>query len=374
MKNGIKKQNYTTSPVVIAAASIIIIAGLVAARAIIAPFILAIFVSIICAEPVGWLARKKVPKSLAIFLVLTGLIALVGSVGLLLGSSFNQFTRNIPAYTASLNAMFESTIANLQIPEDIFSVDYLREMIDASSVFGFTAGAIGQVVSILSNSFIILLVTVFILAESTAFGIKARLLEMVYGRPLDFLNDFRKDVGRYLLLKTAISLATGLLITLWLKFIGVDFSLLWGVMAFFLNFIPNIGSILAAIPATFLALVQFGPSGAILSASGYLSINMVLGNFLEPRIMGRGFSLSPLIVFLSLILWGAILGIIGMFLAVPLTLILKIWFDQNESTRWISILMGSEKEAKKMHDDTKNSKPGSTLILPGKFERKKQTP
>jgi AI-2 transport protein TqsA len=351
MENEIRKHGYFASPVVITAASIVIIAGVVAARAIITPLILAIFVSIICAQPVAWLIKKKIPQPLAIFLVLLGLIALVGSVGLLLGSSFYQFSKNIPTYTASLNSVFETTLDRFNIAEDFLSIDFLKEKIDVSKVFGFTAGAIGQLVSILSNSFIILLVTVFILAESSAFGLKAKLLEKIYGKPLDFLTDFRKSVRRYLSLKTVISFATGVFITIWLTIIGVDFALLWGVMAFFLNFIPNIGSIIAAIPPTFLALVQFGPSGVIFTVLGFFIVNTVFGNILEPRILGKGLSLSPLFVFLSLIVWGAMLGIIGMFLAVPLTLIMKIGFNQVEGTKWISILMSSEKDAKKMCDE-----------------------
>jgi len=360
MENENKKHGYFASPVVITAASIVIIAGVVAARAIITPLILAIFVSIICAQPVAWLIKKKVPQPLAIFLVLLGLIAMVGSVGLLLGSSFNQFSKNIPIYAARLNIVFENTLADLNLTENGFTSEYIMEKIDISKIFGFTAGAIGEVISILSNSLIIFLITVFILAETKAFGIKARLLEKTYGKSLDFLSDFRQSVRRYLSLKTIISLATGVFITIWLTIIGVDFALLWGVMAFFLNFIPNIGSIISAIPPTFLALVQFGPSGAIFTVSGFFLVNTVFGNILEPRILGKGLSLSPLFVFLSLIVWGAMLGIIGMFLAVPLTLIMKIGFDQVEGTKWISILMSSEKDAKKMCDKKNNEK----LILP----------
>jgi len=351
METEITKQKQFVSPIVIAAASIIIIGGLVAARAIITPLILAIFVSIICAEPVGWLTKKKVPKALAIFLVLSGLIALVGVVGLLLGSSFNQFSKNIPLYTANLNIILETTLLNLRLPENFLSIDFIRETFDVSRIFGLTAGAIGQVISLLSNSIIILLVTIFILDEAASFGIKAKLIEKVTGKPLDFLNDFRHDVKRYLMLKTAISFATGFFIAIYLMIIDVDFPLLWGVIAFFLNFIPNIGSIVAAIPPTLLAFVQFGLSGAILCASGFLVINMVIGNYYDPRILGKGLSLSPLVVFVSLIFWGAILGIIGMFLAVPLTLVLKIWFDQEEGTKWISILLGSEKDAKKRSEE-----------------------
>ena len=156
--------------------------------------------------------------------------------------------------------------------------------------------------------------------------------------PIAEIND---NVRRYLALKTLISLTTGVLVALWLRIIGVDYALLWGLLAFLLNYIPSIGSFIAAIPAVMLAFLQLGPGDGTLTLIGYLVINTAIGNFIEPRVMGEGMGLSTLVVFLSLIFWGWVLGPVGMLLSVPLTMILKIVLEANDDTRWMAVLLGS---------------------------------
>jgi len=146
-----------------------------------------------------------------------------------------------------------------------------------------------------------------------------------------------------MVIKTLISLATGILIAFWLFILGVDYPILWGFLAFLLNYIPNIGSIVAAIPAVVLAIIQLGFGSAVLVAAGYIVVNFVIGNVIEPRLMGRKLRLSTLVVFLSLIFWGGLLGLVGAILSVPLTMALKFAFESSESTRWIAVLLGSEK-------------------------------
>ncbi|HPP81444.1 MAG TPA: AI-2E family transporter, partial [Deltaproteobacteria bacterium] len=146
-------------------------------------------------------------------------------------------------------------------------------------------------------------------------------------------------VGRYVAIKTLISIATGLSIMLWLTAIGVDYAVLWGLIAFLMHYIPNIGSLVAAIPAILFSVVDAGTTTAILAAAGYAIVNLVFGNIVEPIFMGRGLSLSTLVVFLSLIFWGWVLGPIGMLLSAPLTMVFKIAFDSFPSTKWISVLL-----------------------------------
>jgi predicted PurR-regulated permease PerM len=148
-----------------------------------------------------------------------------------------------------------------------------------------------------------------------------------------------------MVIKTLMSLTTGTLIGIWLAILGVDFPLLWGFLAFLLNYVPNFGSIIAAVPAVLLALVQLGMGSATLAAAGYLAVNFTLDNMVEPRLMGRRLGLSALVVFLSLILWGSLLGLIGMVLSIPLTMILKLGCESSESTRWIAIVLGPELSA-----------------------------
>jgi len=146
-----------------------------------------------------------------------------------------------------------------------------------------------------------------------------------------------------MVIKTFMSLASGILIAVWLYILGVDYPILWGFLAFLLNYIPNIGSIVAAIPAVILAVVQLGFGSALLVAAGYIVVNFVEGNVIEPRLMGRKLGLSTLVVFLSLIFWGGLLGFVGAILSIPLTMTLKFAFENSESTRWIAVLLGSEK-------------------------------
>lgn len=143
--------------------------------------------------------------------------------------------------------------------------------------------------------------------------------------------------------KTIINIAAGILIGLWMYILGVDFPILWGFLAFLLHYIPNIGAIVAAIPPALLALIQIGPGSALLVIAGNLLIGFIIGNVIEPRLMGRKFGLSTLIVFLLLIFWGSLLGLIGAILSIPLTMTLKFFFESYDSTRWIAILLESEK-------------------------------
>ena len=170
----------------------------------------------------------------------------------------------------------------------------------------------------------------------------------MHGNSLKYLDKIGSSIRNYLSIKTVISFLTGLFIWIWLLVLGVDYAILWGVIAFLLNYIPNIGSIIAAAPTMLLALIQLGVSGMVWTGIGYLLVNMVIGNMVEPKVMGKGLGLSTLVVFLSLIIWGFMLGTVGMFLSVPLTMTIKIILEQNEQTKWIAILLGTEDETKRL--------------------------
>jgi AI-2 transport protein TqsA len=153
---------------------------------------------------------------------------------------------------------------------------------------------------------------------------------------------FMDDMNHYVVMKTGVSVGTGVLTGVWLAILGVDFPVLWGFLAFLLNYVPSLGVVIAAVPAVLLALIQFGLGRALLVAVGYLAVNIVVGSILEPRIVGRGVGLSTLVVFLSLVLWGSIFGLVGMVLCVPITMTLKFALETNEQTRWFAVLLGRE--------------------------------
>jgi AI-2 transport protein TqsA len=163
---------------------------------------------------------------------------------------------------------------------------------------------------------------------------------------LDYLTTIVNSIRHYLGIKTVISIITSILIYIALSIIGLDYAILWALIAGLLNYIPNIGSIIAAVPALLFALVQLGLGSAVWTLVSFMAVNNILGNFIEPRIMGRGLGLSTLVVFISLIFWGFVLGTVGMFLSVPLTITIKIVLEQNEKTRWIAILLGTPGDAK----------------------------
>jgi len=154
-----------------------------------------------------------------------------------------------------------------------------------------------------------------------------------------------QNLGRYLGIKTIVSLATGICAGILTWSLGLDFPLLWAMLAFLLNYVPTIGSIIAAVPAVLLALVQLGPGAAGATAVGFAAINVVFGNIIEPRLMGYGVGISPLVIFVGLVFWGFIFGPVGMLLSVPLTMTLKLSLESDERTRWIAILIGSERDA-----------------------------
>lgn len=195
---------------------------------------------------------------------------------------------------------------------------------------------------VMTNTFLILLTVAFILLEASSFPVK---LQAILGKKADSLAPFQRftvTMKRYIAIKTAISLTTGFLIAIGLSILGVDYAMLFGLIAFLLNYVPNIGSIIAAVPAVLLAIIQLSMWQAMFVAMLFMAINVIMGNILEPRLMGKGVGLSTLVVFLSLVFWGWVLGPVGMLLSVPLTMTVKIALDSFEETRWLSILLGPE--------------------------------
>jgi predicted PurR-regulated permease PerM len=322
------------------ASFVIIVAGMRAATAILVPFLLSLFVAIVCTPLLFWMRRKGVPNALAVVAILVGIM----TVGLLLSSflrtSLNDFTSALPGYQASLSLKATAFLAwlkdlGLEVPDQILISD-----LNPSKAMTVAAGALASLSSILTNVFLILLTVVFILLEASGVPQKVQAAFGNPERPMAWMHEFTKSLNRYLAIKTLFSLLTGLAVWVWLVVLGVDYPFLWGLLAFMLNYVPSIGSIIAALPAVLLTLIQLGSSHALLACLGYLVINVTIGSVLEPKFMGRGLGLSTLVVFLSLVFWGWILGPVGMVLSVPLTMIMKIALDSTEDTRWIAVMLG----------------------------------
>lgn len=342
MKNKITEQSQVVKLLVIVASFVIIVAGMKAAESIIVPFLLALFIAIIASPPYFWLQEKGLPKALAMLIVIFAFLFIISIIGLLIGTSINDFTSKLPFYETKLRSEIQGVIAWLTESGFLEKEINLQEMFNPSSVFKIVANTFNEVSGLFANGFLILLMIIFMLLEVSSIPVK---LKKMFNDPeisIKRVNSISENINKYIAIKTAISIVTGLLVTIFLLIIGVDYPILWGVLAFALNFIPTIGSIIALIPAALLTIVQFGFGDALIVIIGYLVINTIMGNILEPRLMGKGLGLSTLVVFISLIFWGWVLGPIGMLLSVPLTITIKIILDSSEETRWFAVLLGPE--------------------------------
>jgi AI-2 transport protein TqsA len=328
---------------VIVAALIIIIYGINQAQSVVALFLVSIFLALIGTPPVLWLERKRVPSFLAVMIVMAGMITLLLIIGGVVGASLGTFSDTMPFYQKRLTEQVLALKTFLASKDIVITDKVLLEYLNPGAAMSLTAGLLTGVGSALSNILLILLTVAFILLEASSFPIKLR---SVLGDPKRIFPQYTKfvnDIKRYMVIKTITSLIAGVIIGLWLFILGVDFPVLWGFLAFLLYYVPNLGSIICAIPAVLLALIELGMGPAVLVAAGYLVVGFTLGNVVEPRLMGRKLGLSTLVVFLSLIFWGSLLGPIGMVLCVPLTMTLKFGLEINKDTRWIAVLLGSEK-------------------------------
>ena len=330
----------TTNSIITVAAIIIIAAGLKVAVDLVVPFLLSVFIATIAATPVTWLERRRVPSVLAIALVMIATVLVVVTFGALIAQSGSAFTARLPFYQERLTAIVMDATTWLAGFGIQISNDLLLTYFDPGTALVMAGSTLRGLGSVLGDSFLILLTVIFILAEASSFPRKLAESLSNPNRDLPHFAKFATNVNRYMGIKTTVSLATGLIVTTTLWFVGVDFPVLWGLLAFLLNYVPTIGSIIAAIPAVLLALIQLGPGAASAVAGVYLTINIFMGNVIEPRFMGRGLGLSTLVVFLSLIVWGWLLGPVGMLLSVPLTMTAKIALEANPRTERLAYLMG----------------------------------
>jgi len=330
------------------AAIVIVVYGMQAAKVILVPFIVAVFLALITVRPMLWLQSKRVPSIIAALLIVTMILMTLVLVGMILGTSIADFTAAIPGYQARLDTVVDGVVQFIARNfKDGEKVESLREIVNPGWAMGLVANILNGLKDVLTNIFLIIFTMIFILLEASTAQTK---VEAAFGRTENALSSpgqYLQNLGRYLGIKTIVSAATGLCAGLLTWSIGLDFPLLWAMLAFLLNYVPTIGSIIAAVPAVLLALVQpeLGPGAASGTAIGFVAINIVFGNFVEPRLMGYGVGISPLVVFLGLVFWGWVFGPIGMLLSVPLTMTLKLPLESNERTRWIAILLGSERDA-----------------------------
>jgi AI-2 transport protein TqsA len=328
--------------VLILAGFIIVVAGMKAASSILVPFFMAVFIAVICTPPLFWLQHKGVPKILALIVILVVILGVGLLFGVLISSSLNDFLISLPDYQERLSTHIANLISWFREKGVNIPAEEVPLILNPGWVMNLAGGIFSALSSVLTNGFLILLTVVFILLEAADLPKKLRSVLKNPERSLSAIEKFSQDAKRYLVIKTLISAATGLAIWLCLLILGVDYPLLWGTLAFLLNYVPNIGSVIAALPAVLLALAQLGVGSALLTVLGFSVVNIILGNLIEPKVMGKGLSLSPLVVFLSMVFWGWVLGPLGMILSVPMTSLVKIALESHKDTRRLAIMLGSD--------------------------------
>ncbi|MFV2005173.1 MAG: AI-2E family transporter [Gammaproteobacteria bacterium] len=329
---------------IVSAALVVIIAGMKQAAPLLVPFLLAVFIAVISFPLMSKLQQSGLSKGLSLTLVILLVILIGFGLTVLVGSSITDFSRSIPLYQERISAEWAAVLQWLD--DHGFSInDAIKETIDPAATVGLLSSILKGFGNVLTNSFLIILTVVFILLEAA--GLTQKFLGINGTDPEDetsgeeaFSQVFVEKLRNYMSLKTIISAITGLVIGSALWLIGVDYPVLWGVLAFMLNFVPNIGSIIAAVPVILLTIVQLGFTPALLVAAVYVAVNVIIGNFVEPKYMGKELGLSTLVVFVSLVFWGWVLGPVGMLLSVPLTITIKLALDSKVETQWLGHLLG----------------------------------
>ncbi|WP_288061705.1 AI-2E family transporter [Rodentibacter caecimuris] len=328
------------------AAVIIILAGIKLAAEIVVPFLLALFIAIICSPIIKVMTARRLPNWLAIVLLFALVSLIFFSLLGLINSSVREFTQSIPQYKTLLSERVNDLMALAQrfnLPV-YFSKETIQENFDPSIIMNFVSRVLLNFSGVVSNVFVLVLVVIFMLSEAPT--MKHKVAEVISSTPNDVekeerhINRILQGVIGYLGIKSITSLLTGIAVFILLEVCGVQYAILWATLSFLLNYIPNIGSIIAAIPIIVQALLLNGFGIGFGVTVGVIAINMVIGNILEPKMMGQRLGLSTLVVFLSLLFWGWLLGTVGMLLSVPLTMALKIALESSPNTVKYAALLG----------------------------------
>lgn len=379
------------------ASVIVVVAGLKSAAELFIPIMLGFFLALLSLPILNWLDRRGFPRPLAVLTTVFVDLLILGFIVFLAFSVLGDFQKKTKGYAELLRdraATFsvemdqqfqrfgdfwaqttegegitgEESIVDPEgkmvpksvekkvaeagggkaAPEQKFNLgslsfkDLVDDYFDTNRAVEFIGqfDVVSRFTTLATQSFFALIVMIFVLVESGSYAHKVRDVVNVMGPDLSRFQNTSQDIQKYLGIKTAVSFATGLLATLVCVIFRVEFPLLWGLVAFLFNYVPAIGSIVAAVPPTLLALISHGFWWAAGVLALYLIINVAIGNFLEPMLLGDRFGISTVIVILSVLFWGFVWGPVGMLLAVPLTMMVKVMLDNSSDLRWISAFMG----------------------------------
>ena len=335
------------------AIGVILIQGLRFAEPIVLPVALAGFLAIICLPVVLWLQKKRIPLMAAIPMTV---LAVAGVFGLLILVGSQQLTELQVRLVAQAQAIEPVIDKWLLVIEDRFALPEeggikaaVLGLMNISTMASLATGATTWALSFVSSTFLVFLILAFGLGEAAVFPRKLGAIAGDVTASNERLSTIVGEVQGYLVIKTLVSLATGVLLGLVTWAMGLKLPILLGLIAFVFNYVPTIGSVLASIPALALALIEVEPvtggflgfdlQRTVIVGLGYLTVNIVFGNWLEPTLMGRRLGLSTLVVVLSLVFWGWLWGPIGALLSVPLTMVVKIMLENTKDLKWVAVLL-----------------------------------
>ena len=335
---------------------VLVVGGLKVAQGFFLPILLAFFVATVSLPVTRWLVNRGLPRALAVLITVLmdfSFIVAVLLLGLTLAGELQDKWNTKYAAELSRRVQTESFAraetlsswgvhdAQQKINEVVKSNLQNLQNIRFERVWDLGTGLLNRVIGFFATFVLVLILTVFMLLEAHQYESRLRAIRRAHGPNIARLLSATKDIQRYLAIKTVVSLATGILAGILCWAAGLDFYILWGILAYALNYIPVIGSIVAGVPPTVLALVVSGVPDALVVAGGYLLINNFLGNFLEPLFVGRRFGISTLVVVVAVMFWGWVWGPLGMLIAVPITMMLKVMLEGSEEFRWISVAISS---------------------------------
>ena len=330
----------------ILACFIVVVYGLKAAAPILLPTALALFLAVLSLPIMFWLVRHRVPAGFATLITVLIFVSIVGLLILVASQSVTELQGNLNRYqdlfverVGGVINWVDDRSENFDISPYV-TVEAITDLINPNAVVDVVSGTIGRIAQFVGTTFIVFLIMAFMLGEATVFPKKIRHLLGQNGGDEDRLAKVVTEVQTYLGIKTMVSLATGLVLGMWAYVMQLEFALLLGLVAFVLNYVPTVGSMIAAVPAVLLSIVLFGSVPNALGVGlGYVVVNVLFGNILEPNLLGRRLGLSTLVVILSLLFWGWAWGPLGALLSVPLTVMVKIWLENTPDLRWVAVLL-----------------------------------
>jgi AI-2 transport protein TqsA len=320
------------------AATVVVLVGIRLSAPILNPIFFAVVLTLLFSPIYSWLKGRGLPAPLALLIMLVLLTVLFMGLFFILGASIARFSERVGFYTTQLNGQVESLDALIK-RLGLANVD-VHDVVKPSALADVLGVILSGIAGFLSDLFLILMIMLFLLGEGPSMMNRLRASVSEDNPQVERLTTVGQSVVRQFGLRAIVNLVTGAGVSVLLFVFGVDFPLLWGILTFFLSFVPYIGLVLAVTPAVILALAEFGVERALLVIAGVVVINILAENVLSPMMMGRGLNLSPTVVFLSFIIWAWLLGGPGAFLALPITLFVAVMFDTFPETRWLASIIG----------------------------------